>query len=210
MKSVIYTFIFLLAFATTAFANDGMHKVYAGYVVTVKGDTLKGTIQMLSPTLNETKVKLTSEKGEAMIFKAKDLAGYTFFYKKYNKELKKRVNEEVVYVRKVADRAAIPFGSKEILMERFITGTVNVYNFYFEIRTNRTSPYEHIFYVERDNKMVQVDRVNFKKTIRNMVSDYPELQAKVGKKGYGYKYIAKIIKEYNNYTSPKGEMIGMN
>lgn len=209
MKTVIYIFTFLLAFATTSFANDGMHKVYAGYVVTAKGDTLNGNIQMLSPTLNEVKVKLTSAEGQTTIFKAKELTGYTFFYKKYNKQLKKRVNEEVVYVRKKAKQSAIPFGSKEILMERFITGTVNVYNFYFEIRTNRTTPYDHAFYIERGKKMIQVDRNNFKKVVRNMVKDYPELEAKVGRKGYGYKHLPEIMKEYNNYNSSKGQIIGM-
>ena len=58
--------------------------------------------------------------------------------------------------------------------------------------------------------MIAVTQANFKSVVKDMVADYPELKVKVGKKGYGYKYIAKIIKEYNNYTSPKGEMIGMN
>lgn len=209
MKSVIYTFILLIAFTTASFANDGMHKSYEGYVITTKGDTLNGAIQMLSPTLNEVKVKLTNETGKTTIFKAKELNAYTFYFPKYDKQLKKRVNEPVTYVRKTATRAAVPFGSKDILMERFVTGTVNVYNFYYEIRTNRTTPYDHVFYIERGEKMTQISRDNFKSVVRSMVKDYPELQAKVGKRGYGYRHLPKIMKEYNNYNSSKGEILGM-
>jgi hypothetical protein len=43
-----------------------------------------------------------------------------------------------------------------------------------------------------------------------MVSDYPELQVKVGKKGYGYRQIAQTIEEYNEYSAPKGAFLGMN
>ena len=49
--------------------------------------------------------------------------------------------------------------------------------------------------------MVSVTRKNFKKVMKEMTADYPELAAKVGKKGYGYKYIANIIAEYNQYNT---------
>ena len=138
MKSVVYIFIFLLGSISVIFANDGVHKLYEGYVITTKGDTIKGVIQMLSPTLNEVKVKLTNE-GKTTVFKAKQLSGYTFYYPKYDKQLKKRVNEPVTYIRKKAKRAAVPFGSKRILMERFVTGTINVYNFYLRSQKKQIS-----------------------------------------------------------------------
>ena len=58
--------------------------------------------------------------------------------------------------------------------------------------------------------MVKVTRENFKKALKNIVADYPELSARVGKKGYGYKYIAKIITEYNNNKPKNGQFLGMN
>ncbi|MFK7950094.1 MAG: hypothetical protein AB8G11_21060, partial [Saprospiraceae bacterium] len=64
--------------------------------------------------------------------------------------------------------------------------------------------------VEKDGQMIEVNRENFKSIMKDMVADYPALQAKVGKKGYSYKYIANIVNEYNTHISPKGEMFGMN
>ncbi|MFT6936480.1 MAG: putative patatin/cPLA2 family phospholipase [Saprospiraceae bacterium] len=58
--------------------------------------------------------------------------------------------------------------------------------------------------------MIEMNRENFKTILKDMVSDYPELQVKVGKKGYGYRQIAQTIEEYNEYSAPKGAFLGMN
>jgi hypothetical protein len=57
--------------------------------------------------------------------------------------------------------------------------------------------------------MIEVNRKNFKSVLKDLVADFPELSTKVGKKGYGYSKISKIISEYNNNTSSNGEMFGM-
>ena len=40
-----------------------------------------------------------------------------------------------------------------------------------------------------------------------MMADYPELAAKVGTKGYGFKYVAQIISTYNNWMADNGEEV---
>ena len=45
-----------------------------------------------------------------------------------------------------------------------------------------------------------------------MMTDYPELSAKIGSKNYGFKHITKIIAQYNEFMIENGEevVLGMN
>ena len=198
---------FLMTFAVTVFANDEV-KVYEGSVTLENGETLKGQIQMLSPTLNEVKVKFIASNGQATTYKAKDVASYSFKFPKYNASTKSYDNQTVEYVKKNVTVAPVPFGPKAVLVERQVEGTVSLYNFYAETRA-AAHAFTHNYFVEKDGQMIEVTRENFKTILKDMVADYPELQAKVGKKGYGYKYITNIITEYNDFIAPKGEMFGM-
>ena len=197
----------LMTIATATFANDDV-KVYEGSVTLENGETLKGQIQMLSPTLNEVKVKFIASNGQSTTYKAKEVASYTFAFPKYNRKTKSYNNITVEYVKKNVTIAPIPFGPKEVLVERQAEGVVSLYNFYTETRA-AAHAFSHNYFVEKDGQMVEVNRENFKSIMKDMVADYPQLKAKVGTKGYSYKYIANIINEYNNYVSPKGEMFGM-
>lgn len=191
------------SFTTTANDYDDAPSMYNGYVVTLKGDTLKGQIQMLSPALNEIKVKLIAATGEKQTFKAKEVKKYAFQVPAYNKATKKRGMEWITYVRKNVEEAPIPFGPKDVLLECSVNGKINVYNHYVESRTAQHA-HNHFFYLETAKETVKINRDNFKSTIKEMIADAPALAAKVGTKGYGYKYVAKIITEYNNYNASKG------
>lgn len=195
----------LTTLTTITYANNS-NKIYSGYVVTNNGDTIRGKIQMLTPALNEVKVKLIDANGKKRIFKAKEVQAYSFVVLTYKN--KKHTSETITYVRKTVDKAPVPFGSKNVLIEQQVKGQVNLYNHYVETRAGQYA-YEHCFYLEKGNEMVLINRANFKKAVRKIVADYPELKAKVGKKGYGYKYIVKIIKEYNTTKPKSGSALGM-
>lgn len=197
----------LMTFAVTVFANDDA-KIYAGKVVLETGETLTGSIEMLSPTLNEVKVKFMDANGKVTVFKSSEVASYSFNFPKYNAETKTYNNEVIEYVKKTVEIAPVPFGSKEALIERQVAGTINLYNHYYETRAAET-PFTHVVYVEKDGVMIAITPENYKAILSDLVADYAELKAKVGTKGYGFKYVATIIKEYNDYTSPKGEMFGL-
>ena len=199
---------FLMTFAVTVFANDDV-KIYNGTVTLENGETLEGQIQMLSPTLNEVKVKFIASNGKATTYKAKEVASYNFTFSKYNAKTKSYDNQTVEYVKKNVTVAPVPFGPKAVLVERQVEGTISLYNFYAETRA-AAHAFSHNYFVEKDGQMIAVTRENFKTVLKDMVADYPELKSKVGKKGYGFKYVANIITEYNNHTSPKGQMLGMN
>ena len=74
----------LMTFAVTVFANDDV-KVYEGSVVLENGETLEGQIQMLSPTLNEVKVKFIASNGKATTYKAVKVSKHEQHIKEYVK-----------------------------------------------------------------------------------------------------------------------------
>jgi len=163
---------------------------------------------MLSPTLNEVKVKFISEDGATTTYKAKEVASYSFQFPKYDHTTKTYNNEVIEYVKKEVGVSPVPFGAKEVLVERQAAGSINLYNFYTETR-QASHAYDHNYFVEKNGQMIEVNRDNFKTVLKDLVVDFPELSAKVGKRGYGYSKVAKIIKEYNGYNTAKGGMYGM-
>ena len=195
---------FTMTFAFTAQAG----KVYNGYVVTIGNETIHGKIEMLSPSLNEVKVKFFSKEGKKTIFKAKELKSYSFQVPAYDKATKSQKLEWITYTRKMVERSPMPFGTKDVLLERLEKGSISLYNHFIETRSGATAM-THEYYVEKGSETVSVTRANFKTVLKDMTSDYPALSVKVGKKGYGYKYIARIIAEYNQYNSNDNGLFGM-
>ncbi len=197
----------LMIFAVSVFANDDA-KIYEGSVTLVSGETLKGQIEMLSPTLNEVKVKFIASNGQSTIYKANEVTTYNFIFPVYDATTSTYKNEVIEYVKKEVAVSPVPFGPKEILMECHTKGAINLYSFYAETRAAEHA-FTHNYLVEKDGQMIEINRENFKTVLKDIVADYPELKAKIGTKDYGYKYITNIITEYNGYRSPKGQMLSM-
>lgn len=200
MKKILHTLtitILMFAFAVAVNATGTSQKVYQGYIILEDGQKLTGKIQMLSPTLNEVKVKFIDSKGKKITYKAKEVQEYGFTYSRYDRKSKDMVATDVVYVNKKVDYTAIPFGSKTALVERQENGKVALYNFFYETRM-QGSTLQAVIYVEKGDKFQELTRKNYKKILKNLTNDAPTLSAKIGSSGYGFKHAAKIIKEYNN------------
>ncbi|NJN76920.1 MAG: hypothetical protein HC803_00165 [Saprospiraceae bacterium] len=200
-----FTLLFAI-FAVTVFANSNA-KVYEGSVILENGQTLEGKIEMLSPTLNEVKVKFIDNNGRSTTYKAKEVAGYNFIFPKYNAKTKSYDNQVIEYVKREVSTAPIPFGPREVLVERQVKGSISLYNFYVETRASSVA-FTHNYFVEKDGQMIALDKSNYKEILKDLVADYPELKTKIGRKGYNYSSIAELIEEYNDYTSPKGVFYG--
>jgi hypothetical protein len=190
-------FIFLTAF------ESGTVKVYDGQVILEDGEVLKGKLEMLSPTLNEVKVKFIDDNGATTIFKAKDVQQYSFVFPVYDAQTKSHRNETITYVKREVPIPPVPFGPKVVLLEQQVSGTINLYNFFVETR-EAGQEFSHNYFAERNGQLIEINRENFKVATKELVADYPQLQVKVGTKGFGYKHIAEVIAEYNAYFSPKG------
>ena len=168
---------------------------------------------MLSPTLNEVKVKFISKKNKKKVFKAKEVKEYGFKVEKWNHKTRQHDINTITYVKQTVERSPIAFGPKEVLVERQVAGTINMYNHFVEMNSNVKMPFEHIIYVEKTaNELVSLTKKNYRKVLKEMTAEYPELQAKVGSRGYGFKHVAQIIETYNNWMLDNGEemVLGMN
>lgn len=183
-------------------------KVYQGYVVLNNGEKIEGKIQMLSPTLNEVKVKFTSTSNKKITYKAKDVKEYGFQVTKWNKKTRTHDLNTITYTRQTVERSPIAFGPKTVLIERQITGNVNMYNHFVEQNANAKQPFVHVIYVQKEaGDLLSVTKRNYKVVLKEITNSYPELSAKIGSRGYGFKHISQIISTYNNWMLDNGEEV---
>lgn len=192
-----------ILFATTASAET---KIYKGYVLTISGEKLIGEIEMLSPTLNEVKVKFIGQGNTKQLFKAKEVKEYAFVVKKWNKEEKAYNEQWITYVQKEVERAPIAFGSTSVLIEREIEGTINLYNHYIEQNGNTQEPFAHVIYLEKEiNNLVSVTKENYKPILKKMMADNPNLVAKIGTKEHTFPKLIDVLIMYNQEQSKNGD-----
>lgn len=204
MKNLFIIFALTVLFSVSATAT----KVYQGYVVLNNDEKVEGSITMLSPSLNEVKVKFTSKDGQKRIYKSKEVKEYGFQVEKWNNKTRTHDVNIITYVRQNVERSPIAFGPTNVLVERQVTGTVNMYNHFIEQNSNAQNPFVHIILAEKEaGDLVEVTKSNYKVVLKEMTADYPELSAKIGSKGYGFKHVAQIISTYNNWTSDNGEEV---
>ena len=204
MKNLFTIFALTVLFSVSATAA----KVYQGYVVLNNDEKVEGSITMLSPSLNEVKVKFTSKDGQKKVYKAKEVKEYGFQVEKWNSKTRTHDVNTITYVRQDVERSPIAFGPTNVLVERQVTGTVNMYNHFIEQNSNAQNPFVHVILAEKEaGDLVEVTKSNYKVVLKEMTADYPELSAKIGSRGYGFKHVAQIISTYNNWTSDNGEEV---
>ncbi len=181
-------------------------KAYKGYVVTIKGDTLKGQIEMLSPSLNEVKVKLIQEGKEPILYRAKDVNSYSFLVPNFDKKQKHFKERWINYVKRKVKRPPVPFGPSEVLMQQEVKGKLNLFNYFIETRSRMTD-YDHLVLLEQDNELIEIKKSNYKKKLKKIMMDSPIVVSKIGKKGYRFKNMKEIVELYNYHTSPVKESL---
>ena len=206
-KSILQITLVLVSIAAFSVSSFAAKKVYDGYVTTIN-ETLEGKIEMLSPSLNEVKVKFISKDGKKTIFKAKEVKEYGFEVEKWNHKTRQHDVVTITYVKKTVERSPIAFGPTNVLIERQEGGAINMYNHFVEQNSNVQEPFLHIVYVEKTaNELVQITKSNYKKVLKEMMAEYPEMAAKVGSRGHGYKHIAEMISTFNNWMNDNGEEV---
>ena len=206
MKNLFTILALTIIFSVSASAT----KSYQGYVVLNHDEKVEGSIQMLSPTLNEVKVKFTSTAGEKVTYKAKEVKEYGFKVEKWNNKTRAHDVNTVVYVRQNVERSPIAFGPTNVLVERQITGAINMYNHFVENNSNSENPLSQVIYTQKENgDLVNITKSNYKVVLKDMVAEYPELSTRVGTKGYTFKYITKTIAAYNSWMADNGEEVAL-
>ena len=199
----------VFTFSSNVFAGQSS-KIYKGYIVNNAGEKLEGEIQMLSPSLNEIKVKFIDSNNEKKTFKAKDVKEYAFKVEKWNKETRSHIEEWVFYTRKNVERSPVPFGPTEVLVEGQVSGTINLYNHFVEQNSTTADPFIHVIYVEKQNhELVSISKENYKKVLRELTTDYPAIHNQIGTRGNGFKQVPQLIAAYNDMISEKGTALSM-
>jgi hypothetical protein len=197
-----FTIAFILLLAISASARKSS---FNGYIVTTENDTLYGKVFVAGPTANELKVKFIDENNSKSFFKARDLQSYAFEVPKFNKETRKHGTEWIQYVRKTVEDAPVRFGTTDIMIEKQVDGDIQVFNQYTEADEKIGGTLKHYFYVESTGKVdfSKVTKGNYKEIMKTATADFMELNNKIGKKGFGYKYIVKIAKIYNQHKASR-------
>ena len=198
MRQTIYI---LLLFAI--FANTGQAKTayYSGKIIQNDDKIISGKIEVVSPIHNELKVNFIHPDQKKQTFTVKDIKGYYFDVSVYCKESRKYKTHTISYERKVTEDPVVPMGSKEIFVERIVEGSVNIYNHYSEL--SGQVKLNHFFYVECKGSVgfTKLTKENYIDILKNLMKNVPELGDQVGKKGYDYKYLLKVVQEYNTFMA---------
>lgn len=192
---ILFTFIILtLAISATA---TGKKQLYKGYIITLNNDTIQGEIQYMNPALNELRVTFYKD-GDKQKFSPKDITGYGFAVERYNKATKSKEAEWIHYERLNVEKSPIRQGVKEVFVQRQVSGSIKLYNFYtLKTRKINARSYEHAYYINNGSETTLVNRKNYRKVVRELVSNNEELYNKLGTAGYGYKYFANVVAAQN-------------
>jgi hypothetical protein len=187
---------------------------YPGFVITKKGDTIKGYLMLKNLISNQDKVFFykteNTDKKEAVKYKPKDLLAYKVGPRYY--ESFKFWPSEPTYVTNNTR------GYHFIL--RIIDGPISLYRWYYEpvsvseqrVHISFENPasthvdlsfYEGNLYnvplVKKYDKDIIFLKSGFRKNMLKLVSDYPELAKKIENKVYGWDDLDIIVREYNEW-----------
>lgn len=167
---IAFLLVFVVASTVSTLANDKEDKIYQGYVITIDGDTIHGTIEMLSPALNEIKVKFYNKEGKKTVYKAKELQGYAFLAPvRYNKKTKQEDTQWVHYTKCTMETPAVPFGTKEVLVQEEVGGTLSLYNYYIERPQTSATPLVHVIYLKDVNgKFIEINKKSYRKIVNKV------------------------------------------
>ena len=83
---------------------------------------------------------------------------------------------------------------------RPIRGNINLYS-HTVVNHSGTYYFKRFYYLEKDGELTKITKRKFKKLLKKLVASYPELQAKIGKRGYRFRSMAKIVQEFNEYNT---------
>jgi len=170
-SSVLVCLCLLLVTFSSGFGQD--------YVVTIKGDTLRGKVKtvMFGPDKKVMVTGADKKKTTVSLFqtKAYSLKGETYHPVKGDKGY--------------------------TFMKLIKPGYLSLYGFQLE---NQTS-FDGLYLLKKDGHGVEVPNLTFRKTMTKFLSDSPEVTAKIEDGTLGKKELDEIIDSYNNYIESKSK-----
>lgn len=159
----LFTILFFLLGYTLASAQD--------YVVTLKGDTLRGNVRY-SNNATAKSVRITTTTGQK--------SNYTIL------QVKSFMVDNQVY-----HTVKMVYGYT--FMKLISSGYLNLYNYQSENQTN----WDGRFFTKRDGTSLDVPNIGFKKRVAEFLADCLEVSAKVESGVLDKNNLTKIVTEYN-------------
>jgi hypothetical protein len=175
------------AFAFGCFCATAQQTFVKGYVITDKGDTLRGEIRLNPKKEHEayTKVFLKDLSGVQKNYKPEKTKGYGYDNKRF--------------VPVTADGEARFF-------EVIVSGPISLYKTIGEVMRMNESVFEAEYFVARqdDKEPVIVKESKFKKQITELMKDNPEIAATYAEeKKFDLEKATDLINRYNAWKSGK-------
>ncbi len=179
---------------------------FEGYLINTAGDTLHGTIKFgMQGSTDFNKFKFIDQESQTKRkYKAEELSLISLALGR-GKGCARRTLLSKKYRLYGTDVSKYTFLSPPI-----IEGELNLYE---ATRTNNASNYGftssgymqtgllnydyNVYYLERGDTMIVASRLDFKNSMRYFLNGCPDLLAKLGTKGYRYKDLDEIVKEFN-------------
>jgi len=206
-STLITTLLLLLitSFSSQAFSTSGKKNLFDGYIISNQGDTTFGKIQFVNPVYNEMKVRFFNKKGrKRVVYKPNEILEYAFLLPNFNKETKSTDLKWIHYFRKRVE--VMPTESsyriKTLFLQRITEGKLNVYN-YYTLSSSKINnrEYERQYFIEQMTpdgfNLTYINRVNYRDSVRELLASNEALAKKLGKRGYGYKYLPRLVSLHN-------------
>ncbi len=198
----------LLSFCQTSafsFSTSGKKNLYDGYIIDNQGDTAFGKVQFVNPIYNELKVRFYNKEGKKRItYKPHEILEYAFLLPKHNTKTKKDELQWIHYFRKRVEvmPTASSYQVKTLFLQRITEGKLNVYN-YYTLKTSKINSrdYEKQYFIEQMTpdgfNLTYINKVNYRDSVRELLASNEELAKKLGKRGYGFKYLPRLVAIHN-------------
>ncbi len=182
--------LYLLA-GLMVWALSGKADVYKGYIVTLNGQQLTGQIGDIYYGANYSEVVFINDFGTPYSLHPMLIKGFSF--KKDGVQYQyasKLENRKWTFLKVIVESEGLSlYRSPDIAIENVFNGT----ELYARQRRARG------FYLQRgDGEIIRMTAIGFRSKMRKLIGERtPELADKIGKKGYRFRDLEKIVREFN-------------
>ena len=196
IKNFFLATVLILFLFHPGYAQKGYLK---GYVISNDGDTLRGTIKdrKLSPIPRlYAKVKFKNRKGKKRTLGPDDIAAY---------KRGESMFQSVPFgeVEKFIGTTRVNYGKKHFLRVR-VKGYLTLYEHEF-IDQECGPNFDSNFYLKRTNEtqFTRIPMIGFRKRMKLYFSDSYTIIKKIERKGYRYRNINELVRDYNLWSEGK-------
>lgn len=197
---LLILFTFPVFMSNTA-GVENVAKVFKkeGYIITKTGEKQNGFLLLRrDKTYDEVKIKFIDFENNKITYKATDIKEFAF-RDIQSDEAGNRVWKWNYYVSKKAEISPIPFGPKEVFMEKVVDGNVNLYQYWIQANKNIENPYKREFYLERGDEWVRLTEENYVELASAFFSDNEEISIKMGQVNHRFRHMEKVTQAYNDW-----------